>query len=216
MRIINGNEPPIVQAEDHWDEKSRTLTYTYGTLPIIQIKIPGTCEVSYRHDSDGTLNSIPLVQQIYVMLPETINCEVKLCLGSDTINIRPKRAGKEQAIFGQVGRPLIYGVNALYDIASDCLLSWHGRKWKWKSERLEKDEIGNLFAKLEVELGTSAWFLNFKPHLYTSHFGYKYHQPWRIRPQLKPISGWWLVGGLSAERLTAGNRTNRKILRRAF
>ena len=190
MKYINGKEPPIVQAEDNWDGKNRLLTYTYGALPIIQIKIPGACEVSYRHDSDGTLNSVPLVQQIYVMLPEKAIADVRLCLGSDTVNMRPKRAAREQAIIGQVGCGLIYGVNALYDIGRDCLLSWYGRKWKWKSERLERDEKGNLFAALEVELGQSAWFLNFFPQLYRTHYGYKYHQPWLVRPELKPISGW--------------------------
>ena len=190
MKIINGKEPPIVQAEDNWDEKNRVLTYTYGALPIITMKIPGTCEVSYRHDSDGTLNSIPLVQQIYVMMPETTVADVIICLGSDTVNMRPRRAGREQAIIGQIGRGLLDGVNALYDIGQDCLLSWHGRNWKWKSERLEPEGNGKLIARLEVELGPSAWFLNFKPHLYRIHYGFKYHEPWRVRPELKSISGW--------------------------
>ncbi len=190
MKFLNGKVPPIIQAEDHWDEKNRILTYTYGKLPIIAMKIPGTSEVSYRHDSDGTLNSIPLVQQIYVMMEETVTADVTLCLGRDTINIRPKRAAHEQAIIGQTGRPLMHGVNALYDIANDCLLSWHGKKWRWKSERFEIDKDGKLLANLEVELGPSAWFLNFKPHLYKTHYGYKYHEPWKVRPELKPISGW--------------------------
>ncbi len=190
MKYVGSKEPPIVQAEDSWDEKSRTLTYTYGSIAIIQIKIPGAGEVSYRHDSDGTLNSIPLVQQIYVMMPEKTVAEVRLCLGAETVNLRPKRAAREQAIIGQVGGSLLYGVNALYDIGRDCLLSWYGRNWRWKSERLERDEKGNLFAKLEVELGESAWFLNFLPQLYRTHYGYKYHEPWRVRPELKPISGW--------------------------
>lgn len=190
MKIINGKAPPHIQAEDHWDEAGRTLTYTYGKLPIITMKIPGRCEISYRRDSDGTLNSIPLVQQIYVMMKETVTADVTLRLGSDTISMRPRRAGREQAILGQVGWALLYGINGLYDIGNDCFLSWHGRRWRWKSERIEHDESGNLVAQLEVELGPAAWFLNFKPHFYREHFGYKYHQPWARRPELKPVCGW--------------------------
>jgi hypothetical protein len=190
MKILNGNVPPHIQAEDHWDPEKRTLTYLYGKLPIITIKIPGTCDISYRRDSDGTLNSIPLVQQIYVMMPEIVTAEVTICLGKDTINMRPKRATDNQAIIGQVGRNLLRGVNGLYDIGNDCLLSWHGKNWKWLSDRLEKDENGFLTARLQVELGPAAWFLNFKPHFYRVHFGYKYHEPWARRFETKPMCGW--------------------------
>ena len=47
-----------------------------------------------------------------------------------------------------------------------------------------------LGAQLEVELGPAAWFLNFSPQYYRTHLGYKYHEPWKKRPELKPISGW--------------------------
>ncbi len=190
MKVLDGKVPPHIQAEDHWDEENRILTYTYGKLPIITMKIPGTCEISYRRDSDGTLNSIPLVQQIYVMMPETVTADVTICLGKDTVNMRPRRAGSEQAIIGVVGKILLYGVNGIYSIDNDCFLSWHGRKWRWKSERFKQDENSYLLAKLEVELGPAAWFLNFKPHFYREHFCFKYHQPWSRRPELKPISGW--------------------------
>jgi hypothetical protein len=124
MKVLERKVPPHIQAEDHWDEKNRLLTYTYGKLPIITLKIPGTCEISYRRDSDGTLNSIPLVQQIYVMMPETVTTDVTTCLGKILYNMRPRRAGREQAIIGAVGRILLYGVNGIYRIDNDCFLSW--------------------------------------------------------------------------------------------
>jgi hypothetical protein len=124
------------------------------------------------------------------MMPEMVTADVTICLGKDTINMRPKRATAEQAIIGQVGRSLLCGVNALYDIGSDSLLSWHGKNWRWVTDRLEEDENGLLTAKLKVELGPAAWFLNFKPHFYRVHFGYKYHEPWVRRFETKPICGW--------------------------
>ena len=113
MKRIDAPEPPIVQAEDHWDEATRTLTYSYGDSPLIEIIIPGNEEPSYRRDSDGTLNSIPLVQQLYVIYPDAVTAQVTFHLGPESVNMRPRRARSEEAILGQVGRPLIEGVNGL-------------------------------------------------------------------------------------------------------
>jgi hypothetical protein len=188
--MLTHQEPPLIQAEDHWNAETRMLTFSYGSRDIIAIHIPGTGEPSYRRDSDGTLNSIPFIQQIYVMLDEKVTAEVTMTLSAEAIAMRPKRAQQNQAILGQVGRPLPEGVNGLYDIAEDYLVSWYGRPWQWESEELERDGEGNLVARMTVELGPWAWFINFKPHMYRMHYGYRYHEPWNFRPNLEPISGW--------------------------
>ena len=61
-------EPPVAHAYHHWDEDRRILTYTYNNRRLLEIQIPGTARVSFRHGSDGSLQSFPLIQQIYVML----------------------------------------------------------------------------------------------------------------------------------------------------
>lgn len=65
------------------------------------------------------------------MLDNPIRAKVKFRLSKEAVNMRPNRAGHEQAILGQVGRPLIYNVNGLYDITQDLLIQWYGCKWEW-------------------------------------------------------------------------------------
>jgi len=184
-------EPPIAHAYHHWDEATRTLTYTYNNRRVISIKVPQTGgQVSFRHGSDGTLQSLPLLQQIYVILEAPATCRVTFQMSADTVNMRPNRAKSEQAIVGQVGRPLLPGINGLYDINQDLLLDWHGVDWRWTSERLTPDADGNLIAEMEAELGPSVWIIEFRPQYYRTHLNYQYHKPWERRPNLKPIVGW--------------------------
>jgi len=203
-------EPPIAHAYHHWDETKRTLTYTYNNRRVLEVHIPGTARVSFRHGSDGSLQSFPLVQQIYVMLSgETVSATVRFQLSHDAVNMRPGRAGPEQAITGQVGRPLLPGVNGLYDIDQDLMISWFGHQWEWLDASLKLDQDGNLTAAMQVELGPKTWIVNLKPHYYRTHLGYRYHRPWQRRPMLKPIVGWcsWEAHrrNLSAEKIIAAS-----------
>ena len=184
-------EPPIAHAYHHWDDGQRILTYTYNNRRLLTIHIPGTARVSFRHGSDGQLQSFPFFQQIYVMLSgEPVTAAVRFQLSHDAINLRPRRAGPGQAIVGQVGRPLLSGVSGLYDIHQDLMISWFGHRWEWKDAYLRPDGDGNLTATMQVELGPRTWIVNLKPHYYRTHLGYEYHKPWQRRPKLKPIVGW--------------------------
>lgn len=71
-------EPPIAHALHKWNEESRTLTYEYNGRNIITLHIPGKEEAGFRHGSDGTLQSIPFIQQIYVSLDETVTAEMNI------------------------------------------------------------------------------------------------------------------------------------------
>jgi hypothetical protein len=183
--------PPLAHAYHHWDEAARTLSYTYNNRRLLSIRIPGNGRVSFRHGSDGTLQGLPLVQQIYVMVAgENVTATVRFQMSPEAVNMRPSRAGSEQAIIGQVGRALLPEVNGLYDVTQDLMVSWHGHPWQWKDARLQPDEDGNLTATMEVELGPKTWIVNIKPHYYRTHLGYRYHRPWQRRPSLKPVAGW--------------------------
>lgn len=183
-------EPPIANAYHHWNEETRTLIYTYNGHKIISIKIPGKSQVSFRHSSDGTLQSWPLLQQVYVIVQEEVTGTVTFELSRDVVNMRPRRAPSEHAIVGNVGRPLMPGVNGLYDVHQDFMLAWHGHEWKWISERLAPDTEGNLTAQMEVKLGPATWVIVIKPHYYRTHLGYIYHKPWERRPKTKSVVGW--------------------------
>lgn len=183
-------EPPVAHALHKWDEETRTLTYEYNGKNIITIVIPGMDEVGFRHGSDGNLQSMPFTQQIYVMVDCPVKAKVKFSLSKDGINMRPKRAASEKAILGQVGNPLMYGVNGLYDVDQDLLIDWNGCPWNWVSGRLSVNEDGNLEAEAVVELGPKPWFVNFRMHYYRTHLGYKYHKPWEFKPNQKSVVGW--------------------------
>jgi hypothetical protein len=183
--------PPIAHAEHHWVEDSRTLFYEYNGRPIIEMVIPQDAgEFGFRHSSDGDIQSWPYLQQLYFMLDKPSNVVVTFHMSQDAVTMRPNRAGREQAISGQVGRPLVYGVNGLYDINQDLLVDWHGRNWRWIDESLTPNDDGDLIARVEVEFGPKPWFLNLRPHYYRTHLGYQYHEPWRFRPYPNPVTGW--------------------------
>jgi alpha-galactosidase len=183
-------EPPIVHAAHKFDDETQTLSYEYNGRKIITMTGQGSDSFGYRHSSDGDIQSWPFTQQLYFLLEEPRTAVVTVHLSSDVVCMRPHRARSEQAILGQVGRPLLSGVNGLYDISQDLQIDWHGRKWRWLDDRLTQDENGELIARLEVELGEMPWFMNLRPQYYRTHLGYKHHKPWEFRPQTGSISGW--------------------------
>ena len=65
--------------------------------------------------------------------------------------MRPNRAGNEQAILAQVGRPLMFGVNGLYDISQDLLIDWNGAEWKWSAKELIENNAGELIAEMDID-----------------------------------------------------------------
>lgn len=184
------NEPPIAHALHKWDEEKRILTYEYNGRNIITMEIGGTDEVGFRHGSDGNLQNIPFMQQLYVMIDRPIKSKMTLNLSSDAINMKPNRAKSEEAIIGQVGRPTVAGVNGVYDITQDLLIDWNGCNWNWISDRFEDNGDGTLKVELEIELGPKPLFINLRMQYYRKHLGYSYHKPWEWRPNLKPLAGW--------------------------
>lgn len=184
------SEPPYAHAVTRWDKEKRLLTCEYNGRPTIAIAIPGTDPVDYRTSSDGDLSSDPLVQQIYVIVKQPVTATVTFQLSGEAVNMRPQRAGPEQAILGQVGHPLMFGVNGLYDIAQDLLIDWQGSPWRWSGACLARNAVGDLVATLTVAVGPSPWFANLRPHYYRKHLGYAYHEPWKWRPKTAPIAGW--------------------------
>jgi hypothetical protein len=125
-----------------------------------------------------------------VIVQEKVTAKVTLEMSGDAVNMRPRRAPSEYAILGSVGRPLLPGVNGIYDIRQDLMVAWYGHEWRWISERLTPDSNGNLTAEMEVELGPATWVITIKPQYYRTHLGYVYHKPWERRPKTKPVAGW--------------------------
>ncbi len=199
MRLNNRNyhpvlkEPPIAHALHCWDPDKRLLSYEYNGRNTIAIQFPEEFEIGFRHGSDGNLQSDPFCQCIYVKMEDpgvSGEAVVTFTMSKDAVNMRPNRAEQEQGILAQTGSPLLYGVNGLYDITQDLLIDWWGCEWRWLDEELCPNEKGNLTARLAVKLQNKPWLINLRMAYYRRHLGYRYHQPWKFRPNTKAVAGW--------------------------
>ena len=183
------NVPPLAHALHKWDEKEKILKYEYNGTDIISMQIPESEDVGFRHGSDGTMQSISYVQQIYIMVEKPMRVKVRFCLSDETICMRAHRAGSEQAIAAQNGNLLIYGINGLYDAKQDLLIEVNGSEWNWASGQFE-EENGQRIAYMNLLLCEKPVFINLKMHYYKNHLGYKYYEPWKNRINKKAVAGW--------------------------
>lgn len=181
--------PPAVHALHKWDPDTRTLSYEYNGTDILTVVVPGDGEVGFRHGSDGTMQSVAYVQQVYLEVEEPVWATLTFRLGKDAVNMKPRRAGADEAILGQCGNVLLYGVNGLYDVGQDLLIDVNGSEWHWESGCFEEEENCRI-ARMRVKLSKKAVYINFRMHYYRAHLGYYYYEPWKRRPNTKSIAGW--------------------------
>lgn len=181
--------PPLAHALHQWDEKTKILSYEYNGMDIISMHIPRGGEPGFRHGSDGAMQSIAFMQQIYITLEEAQWVTIRFCLSKEGINLRPNRAEKGQSILGQSGNVLMDGVNGLYDISQDLLIDFHGCPWHWAKTAFQTED-GRQIAYMNAFLGPKPFFINLRMFYYKNHLGYKYHAPWNRRPKEKAVAGW--------------------------
>ena len=143
--------PPLAHALHRWDAQKKVLTYEYNGKDIITIHIPHSEDVGFRHGSDGTMQSIAYAQQIYIMVERPMWVNAKFRLSEGAVNMRPRRAGEEEAILAQMGNLLIHGVNGLYDADQDLLIDINGCEWKWETDSFERDGEDKI-AKMRIRL----------------------------------------------------------------
>ena len=115
-------EPPLAHALHRFDESTGILTYEYNGIDIITVNLKQAEDAGYRHGSDGSIQSIQYMQQIYITTEKPMWVPVTFCLSADTVNMRPHRAGSNEAILGQSGNVLMESVRGLYDAEQDLLL----------------------------------------------------------------------------------------------
>jgi hypothetical protein len=190
MKSTFEKEPPVAHASHRWEENEHSLHYDYNGKPLLSIFIPEGAKPYYREASNGNIQSSPFVQQIYVALDKPALVKVNIHLSKEALNMRPQRAVKGQAILGQIGKPLLKGVNGIYDVFQDLLIDWHGAGWSWTKSRLEKSETGDWQAELEVQGGLQPWIVNLRMQYYRRHLQFEHHRPWQWRPNVQPITGW--------------------------
>lgn len=181
--------PPLAHALHKWDEKTRTLIYEYNGEAVMTVPMPDSEDAGFRHGSDGTMMSFAYTQQIYIMAEAPMWVTVTFCLGEDAVCMKPARAGSGEAILGQSGNVLTYGVSGLYDVGQDLLIDVHGCKWRWKQSCFVRRD-GKSYADMEVFLDGKPLFINLRMMYYRNHLGYKYHEPWNWKMNPKPVAGW--------------------------
>jgi len=158
------NPPPCVYTRVDWDKERRILSYEYAGRIIVTIAVTGEEPINFRAGSDSTIQTAPLIQQTFVSMDSGVaSALVTFHLDQTAVAMRPQRADREEAVLGTVGGRLPHGVNGIYHKASDFLMDWHGRPWRWVDEKIHVDEGGAGHASLEVELGPEAWILNLRP-----------------------------------------------------
>lgn len=183
------NVPPIAHALHKWNEEKKILKYEYNGTDIITMQIAESEDAGFRHGSDGTMQSIAYVQQIYIMVEKPMWVKVKFCLSDETICMRAHRAGSEQGIVGQNGNVLIHGIHGLYDAKQDLLIEVNGCEWNWDAETFEEAN-GQRIAYMNVLLSEKPTFINLRMHYYRNHLGYKYYEPWKNKINKKAVAGW--------------------------
>jgi hypothetical protein len=207
---------PLAFCLPDWDPQRGRLDYRRGGTPLLRLDFPAGTEPHFRLLSDGNLQTTPLIQQVFVSVDRAIEVEALFFLSADAVCMKPRRAAGAEAILGQVGRPLLHGVDGLYDITRDMLLSWSGADWRWTATELETarwdpvtgdivaggaargaadaapadDAVPGLLARMRVQLSPSPWYVTVRPLYYAEHLGYAWHRPGERRPRLDPVTGW--------------------------
>ena len=129
----------------------------------------------------------PLTEQItFAVNSKPVVAKMRWTLSPEAYCMRPRRARGDEAILGQVGVPLVFGVNGLYSLDEDLLVCWTDRNWRWTDAELRRDALGRLTAEMEVTLTAVPWVVNMRMRYYKEHMGYSYFNPWARKPKSEP------------------------------
>ncbi|MFD2114910.1 Sip1-related alpha-galactosidase [Paenibacillus yanchengensis] len=189
-RHVRNVEPPAAHAMHSYDEHNNVLTYYYNGQPLICFQLPSGAKPYFKTYSNGNIQSTPFTQQVYLSLDQSAPVKVTFQVSAEAVNMRPHRAAQQEAIIGQIGQPLLYGVNGMYDVLQDLLLEWHGASWTWQQQQMEQDAEGNWTCTMMVAAGLQPFYINLRMQYYRKHLGFEQHQPWKWRPKLQPRTGW--------------------------
>ncbi|MGI6173954.1 MAG: hypothetical protein ACOYI8_08685 [Christensenellales bacterium] len=187
--VISPDAPAVHARLVEADENAYALNF--NGVDILTLRFPSGKTPRYmRPHSDGDFQSEPMTQQFCMWMgEEDVPVSVEFFAPIEMWNMRPRRAKDGEAILGQVGYPLMYGVNGMYLPDWDFLISWYGNDFRWNEKRIAQDDAG-FHASMKVRSGQRPWIVLLQPRFYSEHLGYGYYQPWKFRPNPKPITGW--------------------------
>lgn len=181
--------PPAAHARTWYDMETATAGMTYNGVDILRFAFAEETRPRLRYHSDGNFLSRPFTQQCAISADGETRARVDFFAPVELWNMRPRRAQAGEAILGQMGRPLLYGVNGLYLPDWDLLVSWHGQPFAWRDSAVRQDADG-FHAALDVTLTERPWLILIRPRYYGEHLSFAEYQPWDFRPNPRPVTGW--------------------------
>lgn len=183
--------PAPLHARIYAREGENSYVLQYNGADVLVLRYPANVKPGLRFHSDGDFQSIPFIQQFvaWADVEEPAEVDVEISAPVEWWNVRPQRAQKGEAILGQLGAPLLYGVNGAYLPDWDLLMSWHGLPFAWEGESVTEDETG-YHARMKVRMDGTPWVVLLRPHYFHEHLGYRQHEPWKRRPKAEAITGW--------------------------
>ena len=152
-------DAPATHARLWGDPDGNAYHLMFNGADLVTLRYPDGVRPGLRLHSDGDFQSVPFVQQFLAWADQDAPMEVEFTSPVEMWNMRPQRAQGGQAILGQTGHPLLFGVNGLYFPDWDLLLSFHGLPFAWTAPRIERAH-GQWRARLRVTLGKrpgSSW-----------------------------------------------------------
>jgi alpha-galactosidase len=171
------------------EQEHNTFVYTAEDEPYLTVTFDTAGEVDYKRHSDGDILPDPFIQQILFVPAEDTGFSV-LFSPRDGAVMRPGRAKDGQAVLSQQGKPLIYGVNGVYDFDSDTLISWYGFDWRYEGDAVtHRDGRDHIRIRGTVKAGNPV-IINVRLQYYRRHLGFEFHNPRKFRYNRTGICGW--------------------------
>lgn len=180
--------PPQVHSRI-WQREDGSYAISYNGVDLLTFEFLNDAAPILRFHSDGDFQSEPFIQQFQIWSSTEAKLRVTVSAPVEWWNVRPSRAEKGQSIIGQLGRPLLYGVNGIYLPDWDLLVSLHGVPFSWEQKKVQKQN-GSYTASLTAQMDEYPWVILIRPHYFSEHLGYKNHEPWNRRPKADTICGW--------------------------
>lgn len=172
-----------------WQREDGSYALVYNGIELFVFQFLTETVPVLRYHSDGDFQSEPFIQQFQMWSSTDAKVRVTISAPVEWWNVRPERAKDEQAILGQLGRPLLYGVNGIYLPDWDLLVSLHGVPFEWEQKCVQEKE-GVYTASMIADIGDYPWVVLLRPHYFSEHLGYRNHEPWKRRPKEDAICGW--------------------------
>jgi alpha-galactosidase len=180
---------PVCHLDLSVGEDKKSFLYKAEGEPYINIRFDTTQEIEYKRFSDGDIMPTPFLQQLVFTTEKPAGLIIEFT-PLDAVVMRKEKASPEKAILSQYGKPLIYGVNGIYDLDSDTLITWHGFKWHFCNDAVTRLN-GRGYVCIEGEAQEQGVvFLNVYFRYYRDHLGFKFYNPRHRRFNPVSICGW--------------------------